>query len=437
MTLPHPPKADPSPFRIVIVGGGFGGLECAKALSGADCDVVLVDRQNHHCFQPLLYQVAVAALAPGDVASPIRSVLRRARNVRVVMVEVTGIDRDAAVVQAGPLSFPYDALVLATGATHTYFGHDHWGDAAPGLKRAEDAVQIRNRLLSAFERAEIETNPDRRRALLTFVVIGGGPTGVEMAGAISDLARDALPADYRTIDPRQARIVLIEAQPRLLAAFPKHLAQSAREALERRGVEILLSHPVTDVCEGQVCLGTDTIAADTIVWAAGVRASPAARWLFSPSDRAGRVIVGPDLALPTDPSIFVIGDTASVMNGGAPVPALAPAAKQMGRYVGRLLRARTSGKGRETTFRYRHGGDLATIGGGAAIVKLGPMELTGWLGWLFWSVAHVYFLIGVRNRIAVAFSWAWDYVTSGRKARLILQAPETGPPPKSVDLPGR
>lgn len=414
----HPARGS---LRIVIVGGGFAGLECAKVLSGGNCDVLLIDRQNHHCFQPLLYQVAVAALAPGDVAWPIRSILRKARNIRVLMAEVTGVDRVRGVVHAGSIDIAYDALVLATGAAYTHFGHDHWSAVAPGLKRVEDAVDIRHRLLSAFERAEAETDLDRKQALLTFVIVGGGPTGVELAGAIADLTRHVLPNDYRNLDPRQARVVLVEAQSRLLTAFPDHLAQKARAALEKRGVEVLVQQAVTDICEGQVCLGSTTIATETVVWAAGVRASPAARWLFAPSDRAGRVIVGPNLALPTDSSVFVIGDTASVLCHGRTIPALAPAAKQMGRHVGRILLARASGRRiRKSAFRYRHGGDLATIGRGAAVVKLGALELTGWFGWLFWSIAHVYFLIGVRNRISVAFSWVWDYVTSGRKARLIL-----------------
>jgi len=414
--------------RVVIVGAGFAGLECARALAGAACDVTVLDRENHHCFQPLLYQVAVAALAPGDVAWPIRALLRRAANVRVVMAEATGIDREAAVVRtASGADFPYDRLVVATGAGHAYFGHDDWARVAPGLKRAEDAVDIRRRLLCAFEAAETAPTPETRAAHLTFVVVGGGPTGVEMAGAIADLARDALPDDFRAFDPRDARVMLVEAGPRLLQTFPDRLATSAARALARRGVEVLTGRPVTDISAGSIRIGDEVLAAGTVLWAAGVRASPAADWPSAPHDRAGRVGVGEDLRLPSDPSVFVVGDTAAASLQGRPVPGLAPAAKQMGRHVARTLIAELRGRPGPGPFRYRHQGDLATIGRGAAVVKLGRLELTGWPGWLFWSLVHVYFLIGARNRIAVAFSWAWDYLTFGRKARLILHPPAADP----------
>lgn len=408
--------------HVVIVGGGFGGLETAKGLARAPVRVTVIDRQNHHCFQPLLYQVATATLSPADVAWPIRGILSRQANVRVMMAEVGGVDLDRRVVLTSAGEVAYDDLVLATGATHAYFGNDEWAVHAPGLKRVEDATEIRRRILIAFERAEVAGSGAERDRLMTFVVVGAGPTGVEMAGAIADMAREALARDFRNIDPRQARILLLEAGPRALAAFPPGLSAYTARALEARGVELLFGEAVTAIDAAGVQLGARRIEAGAVIWAAGVAASPAARWIGAPLDRAGRVMVRPNLTAPDRDDVFVIGDTAHVLQDGHPVPGVAPAAKQMGRYVAAVLRARAEGRAPPPLFRYRHQGDLATIGRKAAVVRLGGVRLTGFIAWLFWSVAHVYFLIGLRNRIAVAFNWAWDYVSFGRRARLITEA---------------
>jgi NADH dehydrogenase len=415
--------------RVVIVGGGFGGIEAAKALARAPVEITLLDRQNHHCFQPLLYQVATATLNPADVAWPIRAILSGQRNVTVLMASVTGVDLNARLVHSTGGSFIYDYLVVATGATHAYFGHDAWAAFAPGLKRIEDATEIRRRILTAFELAELSREPAGRNALTTFVVVGGGPTGVEMAGAIADMAREALAEDFRNIDPAAACVLLVEAGPRLLAAYPENLSAYAQGALERRGVIVRTGTAVTHIGAGQVSLGGEVLQVGAVVWAAGVAASPAAKWLGAECDRAGRVKVEQDLSLAGRPEVFVIGDTAAVQGqDGKPVPGIAPAAKQMGRYVGILIASNIAGKQSSASFRYRHQGDLATIGRKAAVVKLRRVELKGFIAWLFWSLAHVYFLIGLRNRIAVASSWLWDYVTFGRQARLITQPapPDTG-----------
>ncbi|MQT14482.1 NAD(P)/FAD-dependent oxidoreductase [Rhizobiales bacterium Sp-1] len=404
---------------IVVVGGGFGGLEAAKALGGTRADVVVIDRQNHHCFQPLLYQVATASLSPADVAWPIRGILGRWPNISVFMAEVTGIDLKRRCVRAGPIDVAYDQLVLATGATHSYFGHDDWAPFAPGLKRIEDATDIRRRLLLAFERAEIEDSPEARERLMTIVIVGGGPTGVEMAGAVHELVRVAMPLDFRRIDPRKARIVLVEAGNRLLPALPETLSAYTAATLERMGVEVRTGCTVM-ACDA---MGVETnggrIESATLVWAAGVVASPAACWLGVEGDRAGRVKVGPDLSVAGHPEIFVVGDTAAVVQDGNPVPGVAAAAKQMGHYVGAVIKARIAGKPAPGPFHYRHQGDLATIGRKAAVAKIGKLELTGFIGWLFWSVIHIYFLIGARNRFVVATTWLGDYLTFQRNARLI------------------
>ena len=411
--------------RVVIIGGGFGGLETAKALAAAPVEVLLIDRQNHHCFQPLLYQVATAALSPADIAWPIRSILSGQRNLRVVMSTVTGVDVKSRIVRTSEHDFPYDYLVLASGVTHAYFGHDEWADVAPGLKQLEDARHIRARFLKAFEKAELADDDSERQKLLTFVVIGGGPTGVEMAGAMAEVARETLRSDFRRIDPGAARIILIEAGPRILPAFPERLSIYTRRVLEGMGVEVRVDTTVTGCDRHGVTLGDKRIEASTMVWAAGVRASPAAQWIDAAHDRAGRISVGPDLSVPGMPNIFVIGDLASVQNeDGKPVPGIAPAAKQMGRYVGRLIAARASGERNMQPFRYRHAGDLAAIGRRAAVVKIGRIELTGFVAWLFWGVAHIYFLIGLRNRFVVAVTWLWSYLTFRRGARLI-STPET------------
>ena len=408
--------------KVVIVGAGFGGLEAAKALRRAHADVIVIDRQNHHCFQPLLYQVATAALSPADIAWPIRHILRPQRNATVLMEEVRGVDTQKKCLHTQFGDMGYDYLVIATGAMHSYFGHDEWSDYAPGLKRIDDATRIRRSILIAFERAEVTLDQIEQRRLLTFVIVGGGATGVEMAGAIADVARQTLAADFRRIDPRSARILLIEAGPRLLPSFPPALSDYAANTLARHGVEVKTDTRITG-CDAQ---GVDReggrIDAGTVIWAAGVMASPAARWLDVEADRAGRIKVEPDLSVPRHPDIFVIGDTAAASDrAGNPVPGIAPAAKQMGKYVGRLIAARIAGREVHKPFRYMHLGDLATIGRRAAVVKFGPLELKGFIGWLFWSVAHIYFLIGLRNRFIVAFNWLWDYLTFQRGARLITE----------------
>ncbi len=406
---------------MVIVGAGFGGLEAAKALAGAPVGVTVIDRQNHHTFQPLLYQVATAALSPADIAWPIRGLLSGQTNAQVVMAEVTGVDTAARRVGAGDLVFDYDYLVLATGARPFYFGHDDWAAVAPELKRIEDATRIRQRLLLAFEQAELMENAADQRRLLTFVVVGGGPTGVELAGAIAEVASEALPRDFSRIDPRTARVVLIEAGGRLLAAFPERLAAYARRTLGRMGVEVMTETAVTGCDERGVDLKSGRIDAGTVVWAAGVCGSDAAAWLGADHDRSGRVLVERDLSAPGLPEVFVIGDTATLTDkNGRPVPGLAAAAKQMGRYIGRVIAARSRGEADDAPFRYRNYGDLATIGRKAAVVDLGALRLTGLIGWLFWSAIHIYFLIGLRNRFVVAFTWAWSYLTHQRGARLIL-----------------
>ena len=406
--------------RVLIVGAGFGGLEAAKALQRAPADVIVVDRQNHHCFQPLLYQVATAALSPADVAWPIRHILRAQRNATVLMEEVSGVDTRQKLLHTNFGDVLYDYLVIATGAMHSYFGHDEWSTYAPGLKRIEDATRIRRSILIAFEQAEIVTEETDRRRLLTFVIVGGGATGVEMAGAIAEIARQTLAADFRRIDPRSARIVLIEAGPRLLPTFPAEQSDYVRAALEHAGVDVKTDTRVTNCDAHGVDTDSGRIDAGTIIWAAGVVASPAARWLGAEADRAGRVKVDPDLSLPGHPDIFVIGDTAAVSDrAGQPVPGIAPAAKQMGHYVGRLIAARIAGRPVGAPFHYMHLGELATIGRRAAVVKLGRLQLHGFIGWLFWSVIHIYFLIGLRNRFIVAFTWLWSYLTFQRGARLI------------------
>jgi NADH dehydrogenase len=401
---------------VVIVGAGFGGLAAAKRLAGRAVDVTLVDKRNHHLFQPLLYQVATAALSPADIAAPIRSILARAHNVRVLLDEVTGVDaahRRVALASGGSLEF--DWLVLATGARHSYFGREDWATHAPGLKSIEDATEIRRNVLLALERAETETDPERRRALLTFVVIGGGPTGVEMAGSIAELARRSVSSDFRTITPHCSRVVLVEAGPRILPGFPPELSARAEGALRRLGVELRLGHPVTEVGAGALRAGGERIDAGTMVWAAGVQASPAAEWLGAARDSAGRVMVDADLTVPRLSTIFVIGDTAAVTGpDGRTLPAVAPVAKQQGIYVADRILGRRTG-----AFAYRDYGNLATIGRNHAVIDWGRLRLSGFVAWLIWSVAHILFLVGFRSRLAVGLQWLWNYLTYQRSARLI------------------
>src|SRR6516165_9665161 len=404
--------------RGVIIGAGFGGLSAAKQLAQAPFDVTVIDRHNYHLFQPLLYQVATAALSPGDIASPIRGILHRQKNANVILANVSGVDTARSEVVAEGRRIRYDYLVVATGAEHAYFGHD-WSPYAPGLKTIDDATYLRRRILLAFERAETEPDSDERRRLLNFVVVGGGPTGVEMAGAIAELAKRALAADFRSIDPRCARIILIEAGPRLLAPFSPTLSEAARRSLEQLGVEVRLDASVTDCdCSG-VSLGNERLQTRTIVWAAGVKASPVAEWLGAESDRAGRVKVKADLSVPGHPDIFVIGDAAAATGlDGRPLPGVAPVAKQQGWYVATLLTAHAKGR-TLPAFRYRDVGSMATIGRKRAVAQIGAFNASGLVAWLLWSLAHIYFLIGFRNRLAVAMNWCWNYVTFQRGTRLI------------------
>ena len=409
----------PDRQRVVIVGAGFAGLAAAKELGGSPFEVTVIDRHNYHLFQPLLYQVATAGLSPADIASPIRSILRKQKNIQVVLANVSGIDIGRKAVIAEDRYIPYDILVLATGAQHAYFGHEEWSAHAPGLKRVDDATYLRRRILVAFEKAENELNETKRRALLTFVVVGGGPTGVEMAGAIAELARKALAADFRHIDPRSARVILVQAAARLLPSFPVALSERAFQALQRLGVEVQLGRPVTQ-CDAQgVRLGDVQVQAATIVWAAGVMASPAGRWLNAETDGAGRVKVGTDLSVPEHPDIFVIGDTACCLGANTkPLPGVAPVAKQQREFLARLLKARA--KGRDIGgFRYRDFGMMATIGRKSAVAQLGRLRLHGMPAWLLWSAAHIYYLIGFRNRIAVTLNWMWNYLTFQSGTRLI------------------
>jgi NADH dehydrogenase len=419
--------------RIVVVGAGFAGLAVVKGLAEAPADVLVIDRQNHHLFQPLLYQVATAALSPADIASPIRQVLALQTNARVVLAEVSGVDLNRRAVVVGGRPIPFDKLIISTGARHAYFGHDEWEAHAPGLKRIDDAIVLRSRILLALEKAETEEDDEERRRLLTFVIVGAGPTGVEMAGAIADLTPNALAAEFRTINSGKARIVLIEAGPRVLPSFSPSSSSAAARALEKLGVEVRLDCSVTSCDADGVIAGGERIEARTMVWAAGVMASKAGAWLDAKTDRAGRVFVGADLTIPCDPDVYVIGDAANVMGPeGRPLPGTAPVAKQQGAYVAARILAELQGK-TTTPFRYRDFGSLATIGRNTAVVEFGRLRLTGFLAWILWCVAHVYFLIGFRNRFSVALNWVWSYLTSQRGARLI-----TGPttlPPEAISAP--
>lgn len=408
--------------RVVVVGAGFAGLQLVQDLKGAGCDITLIDQRNHHLFQPLLYQVATTLLATSEIAWPIRRVMRGRADVTTLLATVTGVDRfSREVLLDGGKRIPFDTLVVATGARHAYFGNDHWEADAPGLKTLEDATTIRRRLLLAFERAELTTDEAEREAQLTFAVVGAGATGVELAGIIAELAHRILPSEFRHIDTHRARVLLIEAGPRILPAFREDLAAYAARALERRGVEVLTGVPVTDCTVEGIMLGDKPIPARTIIWAAGVQASPASQWLDAEADRAGRVRVTDTLALPDDPAIFVLGDTANVESGGRQVPGIAPAAKQQGKYAARLIRSRLDGKAAPAPFHYRHMGDLATIGQNAAIIDFGRFQMKGLLAWWVWGIAHIYFLIGGRSRLMVTISWLWSYFSGQNSARLITQ----------------
>src|SRR6478752_7671864 len=420
MTTEQPGPA--KPHRVVIVGAGFGGLEATFRLAGAPVQITLVDRRNHHLFQPLLYQVATASLATSEIAWPIRYLLRDRPEVTTLFATVTGVDAQGKrVLLDDGDALSYDTLVLATGVRHAYFGHDEWEPFAPGLKTLEDATTLRRRILVAFERAERETDSAKRAALLTFVIIGAGPTGVEMAGTIADLAKDTLPPDFRNFDTFKTRVVLIEAGPRVLASFPEDLSAYAQRSLEEIGVEVMLGQPVTECGADGVTFGGNRLEARTIVWAAGVRASRAAEWLNAPADRAHRLQVLPDLTVPGHPDIFAVGDTVTIAGpDGNPVPGIAPAAKQQGRYVAALIKARLDGR-TLPPFRYKHAGSLAQIGKKKAVIDFGWIKMRGNLAWWIWGLAHIYFLIGLRNRLSVALSWLWIHARDQRAARLITQ----------------
>lgn len=405
--------------HVLILGGGFGGLWATRALAGAPVRITLVDRTNHHLFQPLLYQVATAGLSAPDIAAPLRHILRGQKNVTVRMDEAQGIDLAKREVALAGGTLGYDYLLVATGATHAYFGKDEWSGHAPGLKTLDDALAIRARVLSAFEAAEREDDPIRRQAFLNFVVIGGGPTGVELAGTLAEIARHTLPREFRRADVRNSRVHLVEAGPRVLSTMPPELSEKTRQQLQRLGVEVHTGQPVTAIDAEGIRMGDTGIASRTVLWAAGVAASPLGRQLGIATDRAGRVPVSADLSLPEHPEVFVLGDLASVQQDGKPVPGVAPAAKQMGAHVAAVLRDRLRGAAGKP-FRYRDYGNLATIGRMAAVVDFGRLRFSGLLAWWFWLVAHLFFLIGFRNRIIVLVNWGWSYWTYQRHARIIV-----------------
>ncbi len=408
--------------HVVVLGAGFAGLSAARALARAPVNVTVVDQHNYHLFQPLLYQVATAGLSPPEIAAPIRSILAGQANARVILGKVIGIDKSSRVVELDQGKMVrYDILIVATGARHGYFGNDKWERVAPGLKTIEDAIDIRGRILIAFEKAETTANAQERESLLTFVIVGGGPTGVELAGSIAELARKALARDFRHIDPTSARVVLIEASSRVLQAFPEELSERACLALEKLGVEVMRGR-VTECSHDGVLVGDSRIPARTIVWAAGVAASAAGTWLEADTDPSGRVKVSTDLSMPRHPEIFVIGDTALVIGkNGKPIPGIASAAKQQGQYVGAVIRDRLAGKPSRGGFRYRHRGSLATIGRKSAVADFGFVRLSGSLAWFLWGAVHIFFLIGFRNRIAVLLDWLWAYVSFNRSVRLIFK----------------
>lgn len=415
MSNPTPENA-----KVVIIGAGFGGIAAAKALAKAPVEITMIDRRNYHLFQPLLYQVATADLSPADVAWPIRSIFSRQKNVRVVLSEVLDIDTDARQVVGDGARYDYDYVIVASGAHHSYFGRDDWEEHAPGLKRVIDATEIRKNVLMAFERAEVSQDPAEQARQLTFVVVGGGPTGVEMAGAIAELAHHALAKDFRHINSRSARIILVEAGARLLSAFPENLSDKAQKSLETLGVEVMLGTMVRDITEKGVQLDDAIIPSACKVWGAGVAVKDVGRWLRVETDRSGRVPVAGDLSVPEHPEVFVIGDAAKVAwKDGADVPGIAPAAKQGGKYVAKRIVAALRGAPAPAPFAYKHAGNLATIGRNSAVIDFGKFQLSGFIAWWIWGVAHIYFLIGVRQPIVVAFSWFWSYITYSKGARLI------------------
>jgi NADH dehydrogenase len=423
-----PDEVDPRDSRtprVVIVGGGFGGLAAAKALKNAPVQVTLIDRTNHHLFQPLLYQVATSVLSPSQISSPIRGILRRQRNTTVIMGEVTGIDKAQRYVLASDadrqhVRVPYDYLILATGVRQSYFGHDEFEKFAPGIKSLADAVAIRNKVLEAFEQAEAEENPERHQDLLTFVLVGAGPTGVEMAAALAVLVRTTLRSDFRRIDPTKARIVLIDANRNVLRTFAPALSGAAEEHLQKLGVEIHLGHAVEKIDDEGVIVAGERIASKTVIWTAGVSPSPAGKWLQAETDRAGRVRIKSDLSVPGNPEIFVIGDTASLDQDGSPLPGVAQVAMQQGRYAGKLISRRSVGKNGLKPFRYFDKGNMAVIGKGYAILQSGKVRMHGLIAWFAWAFIHITFLAQVGLRISVFLQWAWLFLTGQRGSRLIV-----------------
>ncbi|MEW6058221.1 MAG: NAD(P)/FAD-dependent oxidoreductase [Bdellovibrionota bacterium] len=406
--------------QVVIIGAGFAGLNAAKNLGKAPVRVTVIDKSNYHLFQPLLYQVATAGLSPADIAAPIRNILRNQKNTEVLMGKVTGIDLNARNVLLSDRAINYDYLIIATGATHSYFGREDWQKFAPGLKSIENATTIRRKILLAFESAEMEADPEKHKELLTFIIVGGGPTGVEVAGSIAELAHVALASDFRHIDPKSARILLVEAGARILASFPEDLSKKAQRALERLGVEVRTNARVDNVSEEGVSISGAEIRSKTVLWAAGVIASPAGKWLAAEVDRAGRVKVLPDLSLPGHPHVFVIGDTAHATDSnGTPLPGLAPVAIQQGKYVASAILQKIKGVKELPSFYYLDKGNLATIGRSQGIAVIRSLHLSGFVAWLTWLVVHIFYLIGFKNRLVVMVQWAWAYFTFQRGARLI------------------
>jgi len=411
--------------RVVIVGGGFGGLAAAKALKHTPAQIILIDRTNHHLFQPLLYQVATSVLAPGQIGSPIRNILRRQQNTTVILGEVTGVDKDKKCVfvnDADRVGVPigYDFLVLATGVTHSYFGRNEFEKFAPGLKSLADAVAIRNKILLAFEQAEAEEDPTRHGDLLTFVLVGAGPTGVEMAGAIAVLVRNTLKSEFRRINPESAKIILLDMAPRVLGPFSEELAQAAKERLANLGVEVRLGHGVDQIDAGGVLVDGARIASKTVIWTAGVAPSPAGKWLNVGTDRAGRVRIQQDLTVAGHPEIFVVGDTASLDQDGKPLPGVAQVAIQQGRYAGTLIHRIVTGKSTPGPFRYFDKGNMAVVGKGFAVLQSGKVHISGFLAWLAWAAVHLQFLAQSSLRASVFLQWVWTYATGQRGSRLIV-----------------
>jgi NADH:quinone reductase (non-electrogenic) len=411
--------------KVVIVGAGFGGLAAAKALRSTPASVILIDRANHHLFQPLLYQVATSVLGPGQVASPIRGILRRQKNATVILGEVTGVDKDKKCVFSSDadrenVPIPYDYLVLATGVTHSYFGHNEFAQYAPGLKTLADAVAVRNKILQAFEQAEAEEDPSRHRDLLTFILVGAGPTGVEMAAALAVLVRSTLKSEFRRIDPTTARIMLVDMAPRVLPTFSKDLAEATNKRLQDLGVEVRLGHSVDHIDADGIVVAGERIVSKTVIWTAGVAPSPAGKWLNVDTDRGGRVRVQPDLSVPGHPEIFVVGDTASLDQNGKPLPGVAQVALQQGRYAGKLIHKHIAGRPKPNPFKYFDKGNMAVVGKGFAVLQTGKIHLSGFSAWLAWAAVHLQFLATSSLRLSVFLQWIWTYVTGQRGSRLIV-----------------